>query len=220
MRTKKVKRSRSINVSKKVQRLIKSKRNQMILSIKNSKRSGLKRSSNKRSGLKRSSSKRSGLKRSSNKRSSNMKKGGKRSGLSERSGLSKRSGGERSGPKKKNVVVKSLPNKDDEKLEDVMSMCDKSVIKFYMNGCPHCVNMQSAWEDLCNSGEIQNYCDETGCTIGMIEVESNSITDAQSKKYGIQGFPHIILVDKNGNVKEVFGKERTSENLVSFAKTK
>jgi glutaredoxin len=143
-----------------------------------------------------------------------MNKGGERSGL-KRSGLS-----ERSGPKKKNVVVKSLPNKDDEKLEDVMSMCDKSVIKFYMNGCPHCVNMQSAWEDLCNSGEIQNYCDETGCSIGMIEVESNSITDAQSKKYGIQGFPHIILVDKNGNVKEVFGKERTSENLVSFAKTK
>jgi len=208
MRTKKVKRSHSINVSKKVQRLIKSKRNQMILSIKNSKRSGLKRSSNKRSSNKRSSNKRSGLKRSSK-----MKKGGKRSGL-------KRSGGERSGPKKKNVVVKSLPNKNDEKLEDVMSMCDKSVIKFYMNGCPHCVNMQSAWEDLCNSGEIQNYCDETGCTIGMIEVESNSITDAQSKKYGIQGFPHIILVDKNGNVKEVFGKERTSENLVSFAKTK
>jgi glutaredoxin len=197
MKTKKVKRSRSINVSKKVQRLIKSKRNQMILSIK---RSGLsKRSSGKRSGLKRSKKR-------------NVKRiGGKHSGL-KRSGLSKKSS--------ENVVVKSLPNKDDEKLEDVISMCDKSVIKFYMTGCPHCVNMQNAWEDLCKSGEIKKYCDENGCSIGMIEVESNFITDTQQKKYGIQGFPHIILVDKNGDVKEVFGKERTAENLVSFAITK
>jgi glutaredoxin len=188
MKTKKVK--RSINVSKKVQRLIKSKRNQMILSIKSSGKRSLKRSS-KQSGLKRSNGKRSKI-----------------------------SGGKRLKKKSENVVVKSLPSEENETLENVMSMCDKSVIKFYMTGCPHCVNMQNAWEDLCKSGEIKKYCDENGCRIGMIEVESNFITDAQQKKYGIQGFPHIILVDKNGDVKEVFGKERTAENLISFAKTK
>jgi hypothetical protein len=121
---------------------------------------------------------------------------------------------------KKNVIVKSLPNSENEKLENIINICDNSIIKFYMESCPHCVMMKEAWNELCNSGKIKDFCDENGCSIGIIEVEVGDYTHPIHEKYigKQQGVPHIISVDKHGNVKDIFNQDRTAENLISFAK--
>jgi hypothetical protein len=124
------------------------------------------------------------------------------------------------GSQDKRVKVKSLPNKNNEKLEEVLNKCDISVIKFYMPGCPHCVDIKGTWEELGKSTDLEEHCKKENCTMGIIEVNVNDYKDINKDYIGdSQGVPHIICVNKDGNVVDTFNKERNINNFIEFAKS-
>jgi thioredoxin-like negative regulator of GroEL len=123
------------------------------------------------------------------------------------------------GSQDKKVKVKSLPNKNNEKLEEVLKECDISVIKFYMPECPHCVDIKGTWEELGKSTDLEEHCKKENCTMGIIEVNVNDYKDINKDYIGeSQGVPHIICV-KDGNVVDTFNKERNIKNFIEFAKS-
>ena len=124
------------------------------------------------------------------------------------------------GSQDKKVKVKSLPNKNNEKLEEVLKECDISVIKFYMPGCPHCVYIKGTWEELGKSTDLEKHCKNKNCTMGIIEVNVNDYKEDINKDYigESQGVPHIICV-KDKKVIDTFNDERNINNFIEFAKS-
>lgn len=132
---------------------------------------------------------------------------------------SKRVGGIKAERKEKKVNKVSLPSKEGNKdLEDEIKKCDYSVIKFYMNGCPHCDNIKQLWEDLGNSEELEDYCEKNNCKIGVLEVEVREYKNPVNKYIGENdGVPHIIKVNKKGEVVKIHKGDRNIKNFMSFA---
>jgi len=131
---------------------------------------------------------------------------------SKRKTVSKRITG---GKKEKNVVVKSFPECK-ENLEEEIKKCDMSAIKFYMDRCPHCVVIKSMWEEVGNELKEEHKDKDKSKKIGIYEVEVERYGDIHDKYGANQGVPHIILVNKGGEVIKTFNEERTKENLKSF----
>ena len=122
------------------------------------------------------------------------------------------------GSQEKKVTVKSLPNEKNEKLEEVLNECDISVIKFYMPGCPHCVDIKETWEELGKSNDLEEHCKNKNCTMGVIEVNVSDYKDINNDYIGeSQGVPHIICV-KDKKVIDTFNDERNLKNFIEFAK--
>ena len=122
------------------------------------------------------------------------------------------------GSQEKKVTVKSLPNEKNEKLEEVLNECDISVIKFYMPGCPHCVDIKGTWEELGKSNDLEEHCKKKNCTMGVIEVNVSDYKDINNDYIGeSQGVPHIICV-KDKKVIDTFNGERNIKNFIEFAK--
>jgi 4-hydroxy-3-methylbut-2-en-1-yl diphosphate synthase IspG/GcpE len=124
------------------------------------------------------------------------------------------------GSQYKKVKVKSLPNKKNEKLEEVLKECDISVIKFYMPECPHCVDIKGTWEELGKSTDLEEHCKKENCTMSIIEVNVNDYKEDINKDYigESQGVPHIICV-KDKKVIDTFNEERNINNFIEFAKS-
>ena len=78
-------------------------------------------------------------------------------------------------------------------------------VYYYMNGCGYCKKLDPEWNKV-----VQNYK-------GKVQLEKIENTKAQSDldKFGIKGFPAIILVDGQGNHKEFTGS-RTSSDILNF----
>jgi len=78
-------------------------------------------------------------------------------------------------------------------------------IYYHMNGCPHCVKFSPIWDSFKKSykGNVQ-----------LLKKERGEAGD-ELRKYGIQGFPTVILVDENDNKKEFQGP-RTAMGLKNF----
>lgn len=122
------------------------------------------------------------------------------------------------GSQGKKVTVKSLPNEKNEKLENVLNECDISVIKFYMPGCPHCVDIKGTWEELGKSNDLEEHCKNKNCTMGIIEVNVSDYKNINNDYIGeSQGVPHIICV-KDKKVIDTFNDERNIKNFIEFAK--
>ena len=122
----------------------------------------------------------------------------------------------RLGGSNKNIVIKSFPE-NNEILDNAIKECDYSIIKFYMNGCPHCDNIKEMWKELGKNKELKNH----DCKLGIFEVEVSNYTNPIDKKYidPSQGVPHIICVNKYGNVVDTFNKERNINNFIEFVKS-
>jgi thiol-disulfide isomerase/thioredoxin len=127
------------------------------------------------------------------------------------------------GNKDKKVVVKSFPTKkkeptQKENLEDEIGKCDLNMIKFYMNGCPHCDNIKDIWKSLGEDKDnaLEKFCIENNCTLGVYEVNVKDYSPIQDKYGANNGVPHIILVNKDGTVMKTFNGERTKENFIDF----
>ena len=82
---------------------------------------------------------------------------------------------------------------------------------YYMDGCGHCVdfNKSGVWEKI--SGKKWN----------NLTVHKYNMKDQQErvKKFKINGFPSIVIVDLSGSdevVLESFNNERTYDNIVKF----
>jgi hypothetical protein len=118
---------------------------------------------------------------------------------------------------KNNIVIKSFPE-NNEILDNAIKECDYSIIKFYMNGCPHCDNIKEMWKELGKNKELKNH----DCKLGIFEVEVSNYTNPIDKKYidPSQGVPHIICVNKDGNVVDTFkDNERTILTMTNFVKS-
>ena len=83
----------------------------------------------------------------------------------------------------------------------------KSMIYFHMNGCGHCKKFSPIWDEFSS-----NYKGN----LKLKKYEREEAGEDMLKKYEIQGFPTILLVDEQGNKKEFQG-DRTISGLESFA---
>jgi thiol-disulfide isomerase/thioredoxin len=76
---------------------------------------------------------------------------------------------------------------------------------YYMEECGHCKRFNPEWNTF-----VQTYT-------GPVKLRKVSATEAGSEleKYGITGFPTILIVDENGDHEDYTGP-RTSEALIKF----
>lgn len=76
---------------------------------------------------------------------------------------------------------------------------------YYMEECGHCKRFNPEWETF-----VQSYT-------GPVKLRKVSATEAGGDldKYGITGFPTILIVDENGDHEDYTGP-RTSEALTKF----
>ena len=82
-----------------------------------------------------------------------------------------------------------------------------SLVYFHMNGCGYCKKFNPVWDKFASSYK------------GNLKIEKFEREEAGEdmlKKYDVQGFPTILLLDGKGN-KSVFDGERTVKGLASFA---
>jgi thiol-disulfide isomerase/thioredoxin len=75
-----------------------------------------------------------------------------------------------------------------------------------MNGCGHCKKFMPVWDEFAG-----NYNGD----LKIKKLERQEAGDDMLKKYQIQGFPTILLLDGQGNKKEFQG-DRTVQGLESF----
>ena len=82
----------------------------------------------------------------------------------------------------------------------------KTFVFFKMNGCQHCENMQEEWNKF-----IAN--NRSGVPTMELEGPSNP---KLAEKYGVQGYPTLLMVDAKGVVANFEG-ERKAESFETFA---
>ena len=76
---------------------------------------------------------------------------------------------------------------------------------YYWDKCKHCIEFMPTWDQF-----VQNY----NGNIVLKKVEKAD-AGADLEKYKIQGFPTVVLFDKDGNTK-TFEGSRTQEGLKQF----
>lgn len=76
---------------------------------------------------------------------------------------------------------------------------NKTFVFFRMDGCPHCENMKGEWQKFVNNNK-------TGVATKEVEASQDP---AMCKKYGVKGFPSLLLIN-NGVVKKFQGERKAS----------
>lgn len=76
---------------------------------------------------------------------------------------------------------------------------------YYMDGCGHCETFSPLWDEFTSSYK------------GPLQFQKINMKDAEDdlKKYEIDGFPTVVLIDENGNYEHYKG-ERTIGGLQSI----
>jgi thiol-disulfide isomerase/thioredoxin len=77
---------------------------------------------------------------------------------------------------------------------------------YHMNGCPHCTNMMPEWSKF----ESNN---DSG--IKTRKTEQGEAPD-EVKKYGITGYPSLVLLDSNGDKIKDYKGPRTANAFAAF----
>lgn len=77
-------------------------------------------------------------------------------------------------------------------IEEVLHSQEPVAIFFYMNGCPHCENMQSPWKNLSKKHP----------EIKFVKIEQTNTPS----HLGITGFPQFITIEKGKQKKSVGGE--------------
>tara|TARA_X000000368_G_scaffold224144_1_gene176927 strand:- start:353 stop:775 length:423 start_codon:yes stop_codon:yes gene_type:complete len=83
----------------------------------------------------------------------------------------------------------------------------KSITYFYMNGCGHCEKFTPTWDSFTNQYKGP---------LTLKKMERKEAGENTLKKYNVQGFPTVIMIDENGNGKP-FNGDRTISALEKFA---
>ena len=92
----------------------------------------------------------------------------------------------------------------------VISKDKPTVVLFFWKHCGHCHRAIDMWNKVASVGE-----EDLGIAkFVSIEVEN---TPEIPEKFGVKGFPTIMRFDMSENRVKVFEKQRTEENLMSFA---
>tara|TARA_B100000902_G_scaffold396513_1_gene457723 strand:+ start:2212 stop:2610 length:399 start_codon:yes stop_codon:yes gene_type:complete len=102
------------------------------------------------------------------------------------------------------LIIKLIGDCLTRKLEGMGN--PKELIYFYMDGCSHCEKFSPIWDQFVNqyNGPLQ-----------LKKMERKQAGEELLKKYNVNGFPMVILVDEEGNSKPFEGK-RTVEELNIF----
>lgn len=87
---------------------------------------------------------------------------------------------------------------------------------FKMNGCGHCIALQSIWNEV-----VDQYTKSKSPVI-FIEIESGKIDDDTTKKLNLEtdqimGYPDLRILNANGKISK-FNSNRTVEELVKWIK--
>ena len=80
------------------------------------------------------------------------------------------------------------------------------LLLLHMTGCPHCVKLIPEWQSFVSQNN-------TGIKTRSVE---HSEDPALVKKYGVTGFPAILLLDSQGKKVKTYKGPRTSSGLLSF----
>lgn len=90
-----------------------------------------------------------------------------------------------------------------DKVKDAEKVLRKRpiLVLFFMDGCPHCESMQSAWKGV--KGKMRGRAT-------VKEIEASAVPDSEA----VGGFPTVKYVSSGGTVKTLAGSRETPEEIV------
>ena len=75
-----------------------------------------------------------------------------------------------------------------------------------MEGCPHCVKLMPEWDKFTKMNN-------TSITTKAVEKDDDR---ALVKRYGVEGFPTILLLDSNGKKLDTYNGPRNAQGLLDY----
>jgi thiol-disulfide isomerase/thioredoxin len=84
----------------------------------------------------------------------------------------------------------------------------KSLLLLHMEGCGHCEKLMPEWDKF-------NQKNNTSIVTKSVE---NDDDRALVKKYGVEGFPTILLLDSNGKKLDTYSGPRNAQGLLDYCK--
>lgn len=99
---------------------------------------------------------------------------------------------------------------------EYLNTCDKTkspytIMFFYMETCPHCRDFEPVWNQFESYAQSNDMLSRTLC-VTRVSAEDRDTC----RKFKIQGFPTVFLVDNKSNDKTEFKGARTLDALKSF----
>ena len=82
----------------------------------------------------------------------------------------------------------------------------KSLLLLHMEGCPHCVKLMPEWDKF-------TQMNNTSIITKSVEKDDDR---ALVKRYGVEGFPTILLLDSNGKKLDTYTGARNAQGLLSY----
>lgn len=105
---------------------------------------------------------------------------------------------------------------DDLESAEHLNTCDKTkspytIMFFYMETCPHCKDFEPVWS------QFESYAQSNDMLSRSLCVSRVSAEDRETcRKFKIQGFPTVYLVDNKSHEKTEFKGARTLDALKNF----
>ena len=82
----------------------------------------------------------------------------------------------------------------------------KSLFLLHMEGCPHCVKLMPEWDKF-------TQMNNTSIITKAVEKDDDR---ALVKRYGVEGFPTILLLDSNGKKLDTYSGARNAQGLLDY----
>ena len=82
----------------------------------------------------------------------------------------------------------------------------KSLLLLHMEGCPHCVTLMPEWDKFTKMNN-------TSITTKAVEKDDDR---ALVKRYGVEGFPTILLLGSNGKKLDTYSGDRNAQGLLDY----
>lgn len=84
----------------------------------------------------------------------------------------------------------------------------KTLLLLHMERCPHCVELMPEWKKFTKMNDTS------------IQTKSVEMNEDKSlvKKYDVEGFPTILLLNSNGDKIKTYEGPRTAEGLLEFCR--
>jgi thioredoxin-related protein len=82
----------------------------------------------------------------------------------------------------------------------------QELLLMHMNGCGHCVKLMPEWKKFTK-------LNKTSITTKAVETADDP---SLAKKYGVEGYPTILLLGPDGKKKKTYNGDRTAQGLLDF----
>ena len=82
----------------------------------------------------------------------------------------------------------------------------KSLLLLHMEGCGHCEKLMPEWDKFTKMNN-------TSITTKAVEKDDDR---ALVKRYGVEGFPTILLLDSNGKKLDTYSGDRNAQGLLAY----